>query len=224
MRASGRAFMIEGSDVAGHGAPAPPPLGSRADRSSASLAKILEGALRAVGTRGVHRLTMRDICEASHVSRATLYRNFSTKEEVLAAVTEYICVNFEEGVHAAAAAHADPMDRFRAVMLFFSQYARDRSPEPMLEIEPGFYLSFFRSHFVRHKAAVSAALDESFDYFERILGTPLNRLGVSEALIRMQLSTLMVPAEDEWVDLWNGSPALVGRLLALIGGKAGGRR
>jgi len=209
------AFMI-GARAGGQSAAVSSPAGNSVDRSSASLVKILEGALRAVETRGVHRLTMRDISEASRVSRATLYRNFSTKDEVLAAVTEYICVNFEEGVRAAAAAHPDPMDRFRAVMQFFSQYARDRSPEPMLEIEPGFYLRFFRSHFGRHKAAVGAALALTFDHFEAAIGTPIDRMGVAEALIRMQLSTLMVPAEDDWLAIWNDSPASVARLLALI--------
>ena len=182
-------------------------------RSSASMVKILEGALRLVGNRGVTRLTMRDICTAAHVSRATLYRHFSTKEEVLDAVTEYICVNFETGVMAAADESADPIERFRAVMTFFSRYARDRSPEPMLELEPGFYLAFFRSHFTRHKIAVTNALARSFDYFEERLGTSLNRLGIAEALIRMQLSTLMVPAESDWVALWDKSPEIVIRLL-----------
>lgn len=83
------------------------------------MVKILEGALRLLGNRGVHRLTMRDICDAAHVSRATLYRQFSTKDEVLDAVTEYICVNFEKGVLAAAEGHTDPTERFRAVMTFF---------------------------------------------------------------------------------------------------------
>jgi hypothetical protein len=98
-------------------------------------------------------------------------------------------------------------------MTFFSRYARDRSPEPMLELEPGFYLAFFRSHFTRHKIAVTNALARSFDYFEERLGTSLNRVGIAEALIRMQLSTLMVPAESDWIALWDKSPEIVVRLL-----------
>ena len=86
----------------------------------------------------------------------------------------------------------------------------------MLEIEPGFYLRFFRSHFGRHKAAVGAALALTFDHFEAAIGAPIDRMGVAEALIRMQLSTLMVPAEDDWLAIWNDSPASVARLLALI--------
>ena len=190
-----------------------------AERPSASIVKILEGALRIVDSRGINRLTMRDISLASGVSRATLYRYFSTKDDVLDAVSEYVCVNFETGVSAVADAHSDPVDRFRAVMAFFSQYSRERAPEPMLEIEPGFYLAFFRSHFARYKVAVFAALRESFDHFDRKLGTKLNRAGIAEALIRMQLSTLMVPAEDDWLDLWNQSPDIIAGLIETIDGR-----
>ena len=183
---------------------------------SASMIKILEGALRMVGSQGTNRLTMRDISVASGVSRATLYRYFSTKDDVLDAVSEWVCVTFEKGVQAVADAHRDPIDRFRAVMAFFSQYSRERAPEPMLEVEPGFYIAFFRSHFSRHKIAVCEALRESFDHFDARLGAKLNRNWIAETLIRMQLSTLMVPAEDDWIDLWNQSPDIVAELLAAI--------
>lgn len=195
------------------------PAPAAAEKPSASMIKILEGALRIAGSQGTNRLTMRDISVASGVSRATLYRYFSTKDDVLDAVSEYVCVTFERGVQAVADAHADPIDRFRAVMVYFSEYSRERAPEPMLEVEPGFYLAFFRSHFPRHKVAVCEALRESFDHFDSRLGAKLNRSGIAEALIRMQLSTLMVPAEDDWIDLWNQSPDIVAGLLDVIGRK-----
>jgi hypothetical protein len=143
---------------------------------------------------------------------------------VLAAITEYICVNFEAGVQAAAEAHEAPIERFKAVMAFCSRYARERSPEPMLEIEPEFYLTFFRTHFTRHKIAVRQALDPSFDHVERVLGRTMDRMGISEAIIRMQLSTLMVPAEDDWVSLWVGSGTVLEQLLAMVSDQDDRRR
>src|SRR3546814_2736044 len=65
-----------------------------------SVLKILDGALRAIGEMGARRLSMRDISDASGVSRGTLYRYFSSREEVLAAVSAFVCVNLEDGVRA----------------------------------------------------------------------------------------------------------------------------
>jgi hypothetical protein len=103
-------------------------------------------------------------------------------------------------------------------MRFVSRYSRERSPEPMLELEPSFYLAFFRSHFDRHKAAIRAAMELTFDHVDSRLGISLNRNGVAEAVVRMQLSTLMVPVDQEWVDLWEIAPARIAHWIAYLGG------
>lgn len=189
------------------------PLAATADASTregerlpTSVVKIMEGALRAVASRGARRLSMSDISDASGVSRGTLYRYFSTKEEVMSAVAEFVCVNFETGVCEAADRFDDPLDRFRAVMRFFGRFTVERSPERMLEIEPGFYLEFFRSHFARHKAAVASALAQTFDHLDGLGGVRIDRDAVIEALVRMQLSTLIVPAEAHWIAIWDAAP------------------
>jgi AcrR family transcriptional regulator len=184
---------------------------SEHNRVPAIVVKILEGALRVVGTRGVQRLSMRDICGASGVSRATLYRHFSTKDKVLAAAAEFISISFEAGVREVADRQQDPIDRFRAIMGFFSAYTKGRSPEPMLELEPGFYTTFFRNHFGRHKTAVGEAMALTFDHFDKILGRKIHRDGVAEAMVRMQLSTMLVPVDGDWIAWWDSTPDRLGR-------------
>ncbi len=179
---------------------------SRRGEHPASVVKILDGALRAIGDMGVRRLSMSDIIDASGVSRGTLYRYFSSKEDVLAAVSEFVCVSFENGVREVGAAIADPVERFRAVMLFFARFTNEHSPDRIFEVEPAFHLEFFRSHFARHKAAVRDALDPVLSHFEMLTGGSINRDGFVEMLVRMQLSTLIVPANAEWIDLWNSAP------------------
>jgi AcrR family transcriptional regulator len=49
-------------------------------------ARILDAALTAVGRRGVRRLTVGSVCAQAGVSRATLYRYFTSKDELLEAV------------------------------------------------------------------------------------------------------------------------------------------
>jgi AcrR family transcriptional regulator len=188
-------------------------------RLPTSVVKILEGALRGIASRGARRLSMSDISDASGVSRGTLYRHFSTKEEVMAAVAEFVCTNFETGVVDAAERHEDPIERFRAVMGFFSRFTVERSPERMLEVEPSFYLDFFKSHFARHKAAVEKALSHTFDYFDERCGVPINRQGAAEALVRMQLSSLIVPIDARWAELWDGAPDRMQYWISQFAGK-----
>ena len=124
---------------------------------SGSVLKILDGTLRAIGSMGTRRLSMSDICESSGVSRGTLYRYFTSKEDVLAAVSEFVCSSFERGIVEAGEGIADPIERFRAVMRFYGRFTIERSPDGIFEVEPAFHLQFLRSHFNRHKAAVARA-------------------------------------------------------------------
>jgi AcrR family transcriptional regulator len=170
---------------------------------SPSVIRILSGALDAIASRGVKRLSMSDIIDASGVSRGTMYRYFSNKDEVLVAVAEFVCVGFENGVREAGEGISNPMERFQAVMRFYGRYTVENSPGRVFEVEPAFHLAFFRSRFVRYKQAVTDALEPTFEYLDDLLGESLNRDAFVETLVRTQLSTLMVPASDEWIRLWN---------------------
>jgi AcrR family transcriptional regulator len=170
---------------------------------SPSVIKILGGALDAIGSRGVRRLSMSDIIDASGVSRGTLYRYFSNKDEVLAAVSEFVCTGFENGIREAGQGIADPIERFKTVMQFYARYTIENSPDRIFEVEPGFHLAFFRSRFGRYKIAVLDALDPVLDHLEGLVGEAINRDAFVETLVRTQLSTLLVPASDEWIKIWN---------------------
>ncbi|WP_230280530.1 TetR/AcrR family transcriptional regulator [Croceicoccus sp. Ery15] len=172
---------------------------------SPSVIKILSGALDAIAERGVRRLSMSDIIEASGVSRGTLYRYFSSKDDVLAAVAEFVCIGFENGIREAAEGIDDPIERFRQVMQFYARYTNENSPDRVFEVEPRFHLSFFRSRFARYKLAVHSALEPTFKYIEVKLGKTINAIAFVEILVRLQLSTLLVPADENWLMLWNES-------------------
>jgi AcrR family transcriptional regulator len=176
---------------------------------SPSVIRILSGALDAIASRGVKRLSMSDIIDASGVSRGTLYRYFSNKDEVLVAVAEFVCVGFESGIREAGQGIANPIERFKSVMQFYGRFTIENSPGRVFEVEPAFHLAFFRSRFGRYKQAVLDALEPTFDYLDGLLGEPMNRDAFVETLVRLQLSTLMVPASDDWKQLWNDTAETV---------------
>jgi AcrR family transcriptional regulator len=195
-------------------------LGGGGEPLPSSVIKILGGAFSAIVRSGARRLSMSAICEASGVSRGTLYRYFSTKEEVLAAVSEFVSIGFENGVRAAADQHRDPIERLQAVLDFFDRYTRERTPDGMFELEPAFHLEFFRSHFTRHKAALLDALTITFDYVDSMLPKPFDRDAVVEAFIRMQLSSLIVPLGPHWSNTWVGAPRHLQNLIPILAGRA----
>jgi hypothetical protein len=73
----------------------------------------------------------------------------------------------------------------------------------VFEVEPAFHLGFFRSRFGRYKQAVHDALEPTFAYLDTQLGEPMNRDWFVEGLVRNQLSTLLIPASEQWKQLWN---------------------
>jgi AcrR family transcriptional regulator len=166
-----------------------------------SLERILDGAMAVLSRRGAAQLSMTDVCEAAGVSRATLYRYFARKEELLAAVGEHVSTNFINGIKTAVASSSAPGDRLRLVLEFVIRYSADVKTDRILAIEPGFVLKFLQSHFVHHIAVFNAALAPVYDDIELNLGIRINRLMISEVLLRAQESTAVLPAGRSWENL-----------------------
>jgi AcrR family transcriptional regulator len=186
-----------------------------------SLQRILDGAMAALSRRGATQLSMTDVCDAAGISRATLYRYFSNKDDLLAAVGEHVSKNFIDGIKAAIARSESPIDRLRLVLEFFIGYTAQVRTDRMLEIEPTFVLQFLQSHFAQHVTVFNEALSPVYDDVESHLGIRINRLLVSEVLLRAEQSTVVVPAGRSWSAL----PEALSRMLEqLYRVKKGGRK
>jgi AcrR family transcriptional regulator len=183
--------------------------GPYAGSNGRSLQRILDGTLAALSRRGATQLSMTDVCEAAGISRATLYRYFSNKPDLLAAVGEHVSKNFIDGLKAAIAQSQVPIERLRRVLDFFIGYTAQVRTDRMLEIEPAFVLQFLQSHFVLHVAAFNEALSPVYDDIEAHLGIRINRALVSEVLLRAEQSTVVVPAGRSWSTL----PEVLSRML-----------
>src|SRR5271156_6162445 len=174
-----------------------------------SLERILDGAIAILSRRGAAQLSMSAVCEAAGVSRATLYRYFARKEDLLEAVGEHVSRNFVEGINKAVAESRTPVERLRLVLEFFIRYTAQVKSDRMLEIEPSFVLKFLQSHFAQHVAVFNEALTPVYDDIESHLGIRINRLLVSEVLVRAEQSTVVVPAGRSWEAL----PEALARML-----------
>jgi AcrR family transcriptional regulator len=163
-----------------------------------SLERIFEGTLSALSRRGAKQLSMTDVCEAAGISRATLYRYFARKADLLAALSEYVVSRFVEGVKAAAANAKEPHEKLRAVLEFMVTFTSKVKADRILEVEPEFVAKSLQEQFPRHLAAIGEALEPVFRAFEKRLGYPLSRTFISELLLRAQESTTLIPAGARW--------------------------
>src|SRR5437899_1815243 len=78
--------------------------------------RILDGALTALARRGLRKLSMSDICAAAGVSRGTLYRYFSTKEDVLEAIGQHVEQRFRVAMEDAIEREPDLDHRVEVVL------------------------------------------------------------------------------------------------------------
>jgi len=176
---------------------------SGSEQPPATAVRILEAAVRVLGRRGLTDLSIEVICKAAGVSRATLYRYFANKDDLLDAVGEFICRGFEAGVAAAAAEHdGHPPAQFSAVMGFVARYTSERALVRIFEADPTFHLVFFRSQFPRHEMAVRNALGSVFDRIEANDGCIVDRAASAQRLVRLQMSRLLIPFDDALNAAW----------------------
>src|SRR5262249_47513663 len=73
----------------------PPPRGSGEDKggpgpAEARREEILEAALEVISRQGFHQTTIAAIANRAHVSRATVYKNFADKRDILVALADRI--------------------------------------------------------------------------------------------------------------------------------------
>jgi AcrR family transcriptional regulator len=185
------------------------------DLTNPTIRRILVGAIKGLSGQAAHKLSMSDIADMAGVSRGTLYRYFQTKTDVIRAANEYISTTFEHSVKRVASMESTPLDVLEAVLAYHFTYANAENYTRILEVEPALVVQFFNDHFERHKTAISTALEPTFAHLDEALGTKVDRDLVAEVLIRMEISTVLVPAGQGWNKLPDLAPKLVELLVSL---------
>jgi AcrR family transcriptional regulator len=156
--------------------------------------RILAGAMRALGRFGPRRLSLGDVCHEAQVSRATLFRYYRTKEELLTATAGHIERDFRAAL-TTAAEQAGDHERLEAVLSAMLTF-RDSRPATtqLLSVEPGFVLEFLgreRPNFARilRDALGTALADVPVVRADRISETDL-----AEFLILVANAAFLVPS------------------------------
>jgi AcrR family transcriptional regulator len=176
-----------------------------AKQMSPKVLAVLEATIRMLGGRTMADFSIESVARASGVSRATIYRYFSTKEDLLQGVSEFICRAYETGIIAAAEAADAPIERFTNVLNFMERFTEERGLLRMFEADASFHLAFFRTHYARHRIALMKALETTFDFLERRDDIVIDREVTAGRLVRLQLSRLIVPLEETLTHAWESA-------------------
>jgi len=175
--------------------------------------RLLEGALRAVASRGLAKLGISDVSEFAGVSRGTVYRYFPNTDALLRELGRREADHFERQVWEALEQVPPGPERLRVTLDYLGKLARDHPLIQRLpETDPGFVLTALRERFPEIRNA-----------FERLLAgvleeTRLVRQGVvsSQELAgwtaRMMIALFLFPGADS--EETAKSLAITGQILA----------
>ena len=177
-------------------------------RAERAVQKILAGTMKALSRQGAHKLSVSDICESSQIARATFYRYFNSKEEVLAALGQH----FEDGVAAAFAvaieANPEPQLRVQVVLDTIIAYrAAGGDWNQMLDVAPEFTLEFIRDTFPKLVDVVTEALGPTAAESPLVTSGALTKRQLGDLFMRSVMSMLFLPGSRS-----DEVPALVASL------------
>lgn len=155
--------------------------------------KIFKGAQAALAQYGISKLTMSDVCRAAGVSRATVYRYFPGRDELLKELSLWEEACFHDDLSQSLSS-ALPEERFKVLMDRLASIPQDYPTlVPLLENDPGYVLSNLRVLFptiLEHSRKLMAPLVA--DTWK----TSDNNLSVDELIecfVRLALTTYLFP-------------------------------
>ncbi|MBY0240207.1 MAG: TetR/AcrR family transcriptional regulator [Burkholderiaceae bacterium] len=165
-------------------------------RSEETINQILKATETVVLESGVERMSIQTVCEVAGISRGTFYRYFSAQDDLLDAYTQHKRAQFHQGLLAAVLQHDDPDQRFNALVGFLDHFIRTSKARRLLEVAPVYAFGFYQRGFDDTVARLTDLLGIVYDAWDTRLGVRLDRMLVSEMLLRYVLSELLVQGDE----------------------------
>ena len=167
-----------------------------AEIDDATSARILDAALDRFTTFGVRRTTMDDIASAAGIGRATVYRRFAGRDDIVRAVILREMARFISEVDAAVQAIDDPLERFVEGFVATLREAREHPLlRRLLEVEPDLLLPFLTVQGAPALSLSRAYLSQEFRTSQQDghIRPDVDVELVAEMLVRLCQSLLLTP-------------------------------
>jgi AcrR family transcriptional regulator len=167
-----------------------------AEVDDATSARVLDAALDRFTTFGVRRTTMDDIASAAGVGRATVYRRFAGRDEIVRAVILREMARFIGEVDTAVQAIEDPLERFVEGFVATLREAREHPLlRRLLDVEPDLLLPYLTVQGAPALSLSRAYLSQEFRASQRDghIRDDVDVQLVAEMLVRLCQSLLLTP-------------------------------
>src|SRR5215213_5943058 len=155
---------------------------------------ILDAAVEEFERHGFRRVALDDVARRARVSRTTIYRRFSNKEELVAAVIERENVALFADI-ATELKQAGPQSNYyvEAFTLSILRFRRHRVLNRMMSDEPALVLELARTHYGAAIERMADALREIFPagFADRIGEQAINEL--ADTILRYAAMALLLP-------------------------------
>jgi AcrR family transcriptional regulator len=175
--------------------------------------RIFEGLILAMARHGVVRTSMTDVSLLAGISRGTLYRYFSTKEELLAGLSQYLFDDLSEGLRRRVQATPAPDRRIQAMAVELVAFAERRPGLERLAVqEPDFVIGWYRSCATGLIDTLTDCIAPVLDPAEQSPSAP----ALAELLVHLALTLQLLPPPP-------GRPAVVELAAMLDRAATGGR-
>ncbi|BBY99165.1 TetR family transcriptional regulator [Mycolicibacterium fallax] len=145
--------------------------------------RILDATAEVMSRNGMSKLSLSDVAQEAGVSRPTLYRWFSSKEELIDAFTRYERDLFEGGI-ANVTAGLRGAERLDAALKFIVEFQQSYSGVRMIDIEPEQVI-----------ARIAEVLPVMRDRLERLIPGPDAAIAAATAT-RVAVCHYVVRSED----------------------------
>ena len=177
-------------------------------------ARILDGALQAIGCHGLAKLGMNDVSEHAGVSRGTVYRYFPSREALLQSLAAFEAARFQQRVGEALRSAPPGADRLRIVLQHVARYVNEHPAIPrLIENEPAFVLRYVRQQFPQLCAATAAVLAPVLGGTRPVRQNVATTAQLIDWFTRMMISAVLFPDPDP-DGMARGLTAVYGLLVA----------
>jgi AcrR family transcriptional regulator len=157
---------------------------------------ILAAARRAIAAKGPGRLTLSEVAAAAGVSRPTLYRWFPTKDDLLAALTEYERAQFQSGLRAEIDSHRTPARRLDAALRYLLTYLDESMGSDPIGVDPAFALRSLNDSLGAQVESLVRLLGPALDQVPAVRTNAMTRAQAAEMFLRVAYSHFLVPHPD----------------------------
>jgi AcrR family transcriptional regulator len=169
----------------------------RLDRRSARTVEQILAATVALMLRGSEKLSISAVCKAAGISRGTLYRYFSSKEDLLDGVTLHLRDQTDGAVHALALDGGDPVTLLRRIVDYTLHNPETGQGARFLEVEPAFVINYLQRNFDHFRLRLDDVMAPVFDAWDQELKGSVDRRLIVDMLVRYALSKMLVPPGPE---------------------------